>query len=230
LRDRRRVTYERSLPAGPRHVVRSAAAGSARAATCGRLFAAVLVWGMLAAGAAAHETGAESKRLPVLGAAAEFRLTTQDGVPLALADLQGKVAVISFIYTSCADTCPLLTTKLVGIQKSLGDAFGKDVFFLSITVDPEHDRPEVLKHYAEALGCDLTGWAFLTGTAEQIRAVARDYGVYNEARAGGDVDHNLLTSLVDRRGALRVQYMGGRFDPAEFLHDIQWLAAPEKSP
>jgi protein SCO1/2 len=198
---------------------------------CSFLYAAVLVCGMLASTAAAHETGAESHRLPVLGAAAKFLLTTQDDAPLALADLQGKVVVVSFIYTGCADTCPMLTTKLVSIQKALGDAFGKDVFFLSITVDPDHDRPDVLKQYAEALGCDLKGWAFLTGTADQIRKVARGYGVYyDNTRAVGDVDHNLLTSLVDRRGALRVQYMGDRFDPAEFLHDIKWLAAPERSP
>lgn len=197
---------------------------------CRFLGAVVLACGMLTSAAPAHETSAESHRLPVLGVAAEFRLTTQDGAPLALADLQGKVVVVSFIYTSCADTCPLLTAKLVSIQKALGAAFGKDVFFLSITVDPKHDRPEVLKQYAEALGCDLTGWAFLTGTVEQIRKVARGYGVYYDARAVGDVDHNLLTSLIDRRGALRVQYMGDRFDPAEFLHDINWLATPKRSP
>ena len=94
-----------------------------------------------------------------------------------------------------------------------------------MTVDPANDRPEVLKRYAEALGCDLTGWAFLTGTTEQTRKIAHDYGVYHQIQTGGDVDHNLLTSLVDRRGVLRVQYMGERFDPAEFLQDLKLLAA-----
>lgn len=174
----------------------------------------------------AHDTQGTQERLPTLGTAADFRLTTQDGGSLSLGNLRGKVVVISFIYTHCTDTCPLLVANLVTIQKALGNAFGTDVFFLSITVDPENDRPEVLKRYAEALGCDLKGWAFLTGTPEQIRQVARDYGVYHQERSDGSVDHNLLTGLVDRGGHLRVQYMGERFKPGEFLHDLKLLATP----
>lgn len=174
----------------------------------------------------AHETQGTQERLPTLGIAAKFRLTTHDEGSLSLGDLRGKVVVISFLYTSCADTCPLLMAKLVTIQKALGHAFGRDVFFLSITVDPEHDRPEVLKRYAKALGCDLKGWAFLTGPPEQVRQVARDYGVFHQERSDGSVDHNLLTGLVDRSGHLRVQYMGERFNPDEFLHDLELLATP----
>ncbi|NIV75293.1 MAG: redoxin domain-containing protein [Gammaproteobacteria bacterium] len=188
------------------------------------------MWVILTPAAGAHAPGAVAQRLPTLGAAPEFRLTTQEGAALALADLRGKVVVVSFLYTACADTCPLLTAKLVGIQRALGDAFGEDVFFLSVSVDPENDRPDVLKRYAQALGCDLSGWAFLTGSAEQIRQTSRDYGVYQESNPGGDVDHNLLTSLVDRQGFLRVQYMGDQFDPGEFLHDLERLAAPVRSP
>ncbi len=188
------------------------------------------MWVILTPAAGAHHPGAVAQRLPTLGAAPGFRLTTQEGAALALADLRGKVVVVSFLYTACADTCPLLTAKLVGIQSALGDAFGEDVFFVSVSVDPENDRPEVLKRYAQALGCDLSGWAFLTGSAEQIRQTSRDYGVYQESKPGGDVDHNLLTSLVDRQGFLRVQYMGDQFDPGEFLHDLELLAAPVRSP
>lgn len=194
-----------------------------------RLVLAVLPAAALAPCAAAHQADGAAERLPVMGAATDFRLTTQDGTLLSLGDLRGKVVAISFIYTRCADTCPLLTTKLVMIQKALGMAFGKEVFFLSVTVDPRHDQPAVLRRYAVALGCDLTGWAFLTGTPEQVREVAHGYGVFHEKQPRGDVDHNLLTSLVDRNGALRVQYMGDRFDATEFLHDLKLLAAPEPS-
>ena len=173
------------------------------------------------------QAAAESERLPILGSAPDFTLTNQDGAPLALSELHGKVVVVSFIFTRCPGPCPLLTAKLVGIQKQLGDAFGKDVFFLSVTVDPEHDRPEVLKRYADAMGCDLSGWAFLTGTAAQVRDVTRQYGVFHQQQASGNVDHNVLTSLIDRSGQLRVQYMGERFDPAEFLQDLQYLMHSE---
>jgi protein SCO1/2 len=172
----------------------------------------------------------ESERLPKVGPAPAFTLTAQDGLRLSLNELRGKVVVITFIYTSCADACPLLTAKMAGLQDELGTAFGPQVFFISITVDPERDTPEVLTRYAQAHGANLSGWAFLTGTPEEIRAVARQYGIYSKKQAANDVDHTFLTSLVDQRGTLRVQYMGIRFDPDELLHDLQSLLAEGAKP
>src|SRR5262245_42140399 len=114
----------------------------------------------------------ESADLPKIGPAPAFSLTTQGGTRLALQDLHGKVVAVTFIYASCADTCPLLTAKLAGLQGRLGTDFGAKVFFVAITVDPERDTPEVLKHYAQAHGANLAGWAFLTGTPVEIQQVA----------------------------------------------------------
>jgi protein SCO1/2 len=161
--------------------------------------------------------------LPKIKAAPEFILTKQDGKRLALTELRGKVLAITFIFASCADTCPLLTAKMVGIQNQLGAAFGPQVNFVSITVDPERDTPEVLKRYAEAHHANSTGWSFLTGTPAEIREVAKRYGIYYKKTARGDVDHTFLTSLVDRKGTLRVQYMGVKFNPDEMLRDLQSL-------
>jgi protein SCO1 len=161
--------------------------------------------------------------LPKIKAAPEFTLTKQDGKRLALRELRGKVIAITFIFASCTDTCPLLTAKMAGIQERLGPAFGPEAFFLSITVDPERDTPAVLKHYAEAHGANSAGWAFLTGSAAEIREVTKSYGIYYKKRARGDVDHTFLTSLVDQSGILRVQYIGVRFNPDEMLRDIQSL-------
>ena len=61
---------------------------------------------------------------------------------------------MTFIYTSCPDVCPLLTEKMAQVQDELGPDFGPRVAFVSITVDPEHDTPEVLKDYAESHGAD----------------------------------------------------------------------------
>ena len=72
---------------------------------------------------------------------------------------------MTFIYTSCPDVCPLLTDKMAQVQDELGPDFGAEVAFVSITVDPEHDTPEVLKEYAETFDADLGGWGFLTGDA-----------------------------------------------------------------
>jgi protein SCO1 len=178
-------------------------------------------------GVALGAAGGES--LPKIKPAPEFTLTKQDGKRLDLKELRGKVLAITFIFASCTDTCPLLTAKMAGIQDRLGPAFGAQVFFLSITVDPEHDTSAVLKRYAEAHRANMAGWAFLTGSPAEIREVARRYGIYYKKNARGDVDHTFLTSLVDQSGILRVQYMGVRFSPDEMLRDFQALLREEKA-
>ena len=166
--------------------------------------------------------------LPKIKPAPEFTLTTQDGKRLALKELRGKVLAITFIFASCVDTCPLLTAKMAGIQNRLGSDFGKKVHFVSITVDPERDTPDVLKRYGEAHKANSAGWAFLTGTSAEIREVAKRYGIYYKKTPRGDVDHTFLTSLVDRNGILRVQYMGVKFNPDEMLRDLQSLTRERK--
>ena len=174
---------------------------------------------MPATGGAAREVAPLSH----IGPAPEFTLTTQDNTRLSLRELRGKVVAVTFIYASCADTCPLLTAKLAGIQTKLGTDFGSKVFFVSVTVDPERDTPAVLKGYARAHGAKPKGWAFLTGTPSEIAAVERKYGIFARKTSHGDVDHTFLTSLIDRDGNLRVQYVGTRFDPSELLADVQSL-------
>jgi len=173
--------------------------------------------------ASCHETRG-AQRLPKIGPAPEFTLTDQDGKRIALKDLRGKVLAITFIFASCADTCPLLTAKMAGLQDRLGADFGPRVYFVSVTVDPERDTPEVLKHHAEARGVNPAGWAFLTGTPAEIREVAGRYGVFYRKTPRGDIEHTFLTSLVDPRGTLRVQYAGVRFDTNEMLRDLQSLS------
>ncbi len=178
----------------------------------------------------AHDPDGPAERLMKIGPAPDFTLTTQDGTAFSMADLRGKVVALNFVFTRCAEVCPIATHKMVGIQQELGERFGRDVFFVSVTVDPEHDTPEVLADYADTLGSDPSGWAFLTGSPAAIRDVARSYGVFHDRRPGGEVEHNLLTSLVDREGTLRVQYLGERFDPRELLHDLHDLMAEGASP
>jgi protein SCO1/2 len=168
--------------------------------------------------------GAQSGEiLSKIGPAPAFTLTTQDGKRLSLKKLGGKVVAITFIYTGCVDTCPLLTAKMAGLQANFGSNFGSKVFFISITVDPERDTPAILKRYAEAHRANTAGWAFLTGSTAQIQQVAKRYGIYYKKMSGGDVDHTFLTSIVDQSGTLRVQYIGVQFKPDDLLRDIQTL-------
>jgi protein SCO1 len=174
----------------------------------------------------AHEAGGD-KRLPVIGAAPAFSLTSQDGEPVALADLRGKVVALTFIYTGCPDICPLLTQKMIDVQDELGAAFGAKIAFVSISLDPERDTPEVLKDYAQFWGAKPEGWSFLTGSPEAVRDVTRRYGVFFAKKEDGSVDHTQLTTLIDAEGQMRVQYLGARFDPEEFRHDLLSLVDKE---
>jgi protein SCO1/2 len=174
--------------------------------------------------ALAHEaTHREEQRLPTIGAAPDFALTSQDGAEVTLGALRGKVVAVTFIYTWCPDVCPMLTDKMARVQDELGSDFGSTVAFVSITVDPERDTPAVLKEYAAAFDANLAGWSFLTGTPAAVRDVAHGYGVAVAPAADGQVDHTLLTTLVDRQGIMRVQYLGYRFDEEEFRHDLLGL-------
>ena len=179
---------------------------------------AVTVW----PGGATRQVGQE-RPLPEIAPAPEFTLTSQDNAQVALTDLRGKVVAVTFIYTFCVDTCPVLTPMMSFIQDQLGADFGAKIAFVSITVDPERDTPKVLKEYAQAFGANLAGWSFLTGPPDAIRDVTRRYGVFASKSTDGNVDHTFLTSIVDRRGILRVQYLGARFDPDEFRRDLLGL-------
>src|SRR5271166_3689362 len=175
---------------------------------------------------AAHDAGGD-KRLPVIGPAPPFALTSQDGKPVALADLRGKVVAVTFIYTGCPDICPMLTQKMVDVQNELGAEFGAKIAFVSISLDPEHDTPEVLKDYAQFWGAKLDGWSFLTGSLASVRDVTRHYGVFFSKKEDGSVEHSQLTTLVDADGQMRVQYLGARFDPEEFRQDLMSLVDKE---
>src|SRR2546429_2126941 len=158
--------------------------------------------------------------LPTIAPAPEFALTSQDGAPVTLADLRGRVVAVTFILTMCTTTCPVLTPMMSFVQDQLGSDFGAKIRFVSITVDPERDTADVLKQYAQSFGANFAGWSFLTGTPEAIRDVTRRYGVYASKTANDDVEHTFLTSIVDPHGILRVQYLGVRFDPEEFRRDL----------
>ncbi len=170
--------------------------------------------------AAANQTA-----LPRIGAAPAFALTTHDNTQLSLASLRGKVVAVTFLFTTCQDTCPVLTAKLVNVERKLSASGERDVTFVAISVMPKHDTPQVLRKYGKAHGVDFSRWSFLTGDAAQIHKLAQQYGVFVRAKKTEDeVDHGFLTSLIDRDGIIRVQYMGTRFEPDEMLADLRALA------
>ena len=90
--------------------------------------------------------------------------------------IKGKVVAIELMYTTCKYNCPLETARLVQLQKMLGDRMGKDVFFYSITIEPDIDTPQVLKAYAEKYHIG-PGWTFLTGKEADIKLISKKLGL-----------------------------------------------------
>jgi protein SCO1 len=123
-------------------------------------------------------------------------LITQDGKVVHFYDdlIKGKVVVIDLIYTHCVDSCPLETARLVQVQKLLGDAMGKEIFFYSITIDPKRDTPEVLKDYSEKYHVG-PGWTFLTGKKADIDMLSKKLGLYQDPDPN-DRDGHIAALLI----------------------------------
>lgn len=94
--------------------------------------------------------------------------------------MKGKVVLINFVYTQCSEACPLITAKLMQVQKDLGPAFGDEVRFLSISIDPVSDTPAALSAFARKMGVSHPEWLFLTGEKRNVDHVVAKLGAYSE--------------------------------------------------
>ena len=134
-----------------------------------------------------------------------FALTDHNGQPRTLADFRGKIVMVFFGYTQCPDVCPTSMTEMVAIKALLGPE-GDKLQGLFVTVDPERDRPEMLKAYMAAF--DPTFLA-LYGPPEQIAAMAKDFKVYYKKVPGPTptsytMDHTAGSYVYDTQGKLRL--------------------------
>jgi protein SCO1/2 len=169
---------------------------------------------------------AEASRLAVIQPAPDFALTTQKGETLRLADLRGKVLLVSFIFTTCNGTCPATTHRMCQVQEALKarGLFKEDrVRLLSITLDPVRDTPEVLKRYMQLYDADPAVWSFLTGPASQVERTIAAWGMWARPAANGQLDHPSRVFLVDRQGQIREIYNLTFLKPAWVVEDVEML-------
>jgi len=155
--------------------------------------------------------------------AADFRLLDQDGQPQSLEALRGKFVILDFIFTHCPGPCPILTATKRRVQERLDPALRESTHFLSVSVDPQRDRPEVLRAYAEARGIDLSNWSFLTGARAEVDAVLRAYGVGAVPGEGGEIEHTVASFLIGPGGLIERRYLGSGHRADEFLADLREL-------
>jgi protein SCO1/2 len=153
----------------------------------------------------------------------DLTLTDQYGHQLSLASLRGKPVLFDFIYTSCPGPCQLLTQHMKLIADKLGPALGREVSFVSVTVDPEHDRPSRLFDYAKAFNANRKGWYFLTGSTTEIDELMRVFRLVRERENEGEIDHVLGYFLVGPDGHLKVEY-SQRVEPSTASRDVEEAA------
>ncbi|CAD5369816.1 putative Cytochrome oxidase biogenesis protein Sco1/SenC/PrrC, copper metallochaperone [Rubrivivax sp. A210] len=112
----------------------------------------------------------------------DSELYTQDGrkVRFYTDMLKGRTVVINTIYTNCADACPLITQAMNAVRSKIGPAFGKDVFFITISSDPVRDTPQAMKQYAAKQSADVPGWFFLTGKKADVDLVLKRLGQWSQ--------------------------------------------------
>ena len=127
-----------------------------------------------------------------------FELQAHTGESLRFFDdvIKGKVVAVNFIFTTCKDVCPMETARMASVYKLLGDRVGSDVFFYSITIDPDNDTVAVLRDYAERFGIDGNNWKFLTGNKEEIDIIREKFGLYGDPEEEQDLsNHNINLML-----------------------------------
>jgi len=158
--------------------------------------------------------------LDVYGRMPEFSLRDQTGTAFNSTELNGKVALIDFVYTHCTGACPILSANLAQEQRKLADdkLLGTKVMLVSLSVDPMHDTPSVLAEYGQRFKADANAWKFLTGDWEDVYDVVSGFKIAVKpprpaldapAPGGTELSHSTRIVLVDGQGQVRA-YLDGQ--------------------
>jgi protein SCO1/2 len=144
----------------------------------------------------------------VYGQVPEFTLTESGGRTVSLQDLAGKVWIADFIFTSCAGTCPMMTSQMGKLQ----DALPREIGLVSFSVDPNRDTPEVLARYAKQYHADPTRWMFLTGDrATLFNLSINGFKLAVDDFQGSEqepITHSSRLVLIDKQSRIRAYYSG----------------------
>ena len=148
----------------------------------------------------------------------DFALTDQDGRIVNLSAFRGQLVAVDFIYTRCPlpDVCPRLSANFALLQRK----FAGKIVLLSITLDPQYDTPAVLTEYAHRWRADAGTWRFLTGSQEEVRAVAGHFGVVFWPEEGS-ITHTSSTAIIDRAGRLAALIEGPAYTSQQLIDLVQ---------
>lgn len=163
----------------------------------------------------------------------DVKLINQDGKPISVGRFKGRALVVTFIYTRCPmpDQCPLMSANFAQLNAEIEKdaALRQKTHLLSVTLDPEHDKPEVLRAYgATYAGGKFDNWDFATGDSEEIRRLAQSFGLMYKAE-NGQLIHSLRTAIVTPDGKLYKIYRGNEWKSDEVLRDLKEMSAKSLS-
>jgi len=147
-------------------------------------------------------------------------LTNQDNLPVDRAALSGRVIVLNFMFTSCASVCPRQTRALVEVRAGLPEAVRGRVHFLSVSVDPDHDQPAVLKQFAGTFGADAAGWSFALSDEKGTRLLGTRLAAFDPGAEPVPSAHSGTVYLFDRAGRLVQRYHGAPIEVAHLAREI----------
>ncbi len=165
--------------------------------------------------------------LPRITLAPGYALIDQDGEQLTNEDMRGTITLYNFTHTSCEAPCPQTSLVMKEVQERLPeiDTGGLPVALVTISIDPDHDTPQVLRAYAEALGADLDGWHFATGPVDRLRwIIGGGFGFYFDHKEDGRIVFDPGFMLVDGVGILRAEYRTAEPDADQILEGMQLIA------
>lgn len=187
----------------------------------------LLLVGLLTMAAACSKKSAAD--VPVLAQLPEFTLVDQNEQAFTRSTMEGGIWVSAFVFTHCRSTCPRLTAHMKGLQARLADLSG--VNFVSVSVDPRNDTPEVIKAYMVKNELDERNWHFVTGQEEEIRSVVIDgfrVGMGDEesaAQGAEEIMHSNSFVLVDEQARVRGYYRANNDGIADLERDLRAIAA-----
>jgi protein SCO1/2 len=174
---------------------------------------------LLFAGGGSHAGGAGFEgSLPPSGIPpADFSLRDQDGKLASLADYRGQPVILTFMYSTCRDTCPLTAYQIRGAM----DQIGRDIPTLAVSVDPKNDTELNAKRFVNRTG--LTGrMRFLLGSEKQLAPIWKAYAIRPQ---GKGFDHSAYVLLIDGNGRRRVSWPTEKLTPEGLAHDLRLLGS-----
>jgi protein SCO1/2 len=150
----------------------------------------------------------------------DFTLRDERGQRVSLRQYRGRVVVLTFLYSTCRDTCPLTATTIRGAL----DDLGHDVPAIAISVDPTQDTPAHLESFLVREHV-LGRIQFLRGSAAALAPVWRAYGIQGQIGSAAQSDHSAYVILLDQRGRQRIGFPVDQLTPEGLAHDIRRLQA-----